>query len=175
MEKNKASEHKYGQTINEIKIGDTFSVTEAIRERDVLLYMGVTGDANPTYFANKQSSLSSNSKLLVPPIALMGVITKTISMNFPGPGSTLIETNINLQQSIYQDTTISMLFEVTRVEELKEYITIRVDGTNEKGEHVLDAMLTVVPAELNLTSETNTVDSTIFKKITGGEKAYYDE
>ncbi|MGH2119420.1 dehydrogenase, partial [Aerococcus sp. L_32] len=42
-------EAEMGKTLQAIKVGDTFRVTESIRERDVLLYMGVTSDSNPAY------------------------------------------------------------------------------------------------------------------------------
>lgn len=41
-------ETKY-RTIDDIKEGDTFSVTEQLSPRDVLLYLGVSNDRNPLF------------------------------------------------------------------------------------------------------------------------------
>ncbi|WP_233487693.1 hypothetical protein [Aerococcus sp. 1KP-2016] len=67
---NTQPEKQIGKTIEAIKVGDTFRVTESIRERDVLLYMGVTADSNPAYL--QQTSGSAGilpSEVVVPPIA----------------------------------------------------------------------------------------------------------
>ena len=41
-------ETKY-RTIDDIKEGDTFLVTEQLSPRDVLLYLGVSNDRNPLF------------------------------------------------------------------------------------------------------------------------------
>ena len=39
--------HRRGKTIDEIKEGDSLTVTESISDRDLLLYLGITNDNNP--------------------------------------------------------------------------------------------------------------------------------
>lgn len=50
---------KLGKTINEIEEGDSLSLTESIEDNQLLLYLGLTNDANPLYiqhdFAQKQN------------------------------------------------------------------------------------------------------------------------
>ncbi|NYA63158.1 enoyl-CoA hydratase, partial [Lactobacillus salivarius] len=41
--------HRRGKTIDEIKEGDSLTVTESISDRDLLLYLGITNDNNPLY------------------------------------------------------------------------------------------------------------------------------
>ena len=48
------NDQQLGKSIHAISVGDTFSVTESFKERDVLLYMGVTGDSNPAYLKQAQ-------------------------------------------------------------------------------------------------------------------------
>ena len=40
---------KLGKTINEIEEGDSLSLTESIEDNQLLLYLGLTNDANPLY------------------------------------------------------------------------------------------------------------------------------
>jgi len=176
-ESNNQPEKLIGKTIEAIKVGDTFRVTESIRERDVLLYMGVTADSNPAYL--QQTSESAGilpTEVVVPPIALMGVITRTVSMNFPGPGSRLVEMNINIIHSIPHNSIITFEFEVIRVEELKQFVTVHCIGkfTNSTDdERVLDAMLTVLPPEEHLRHDTETIDAGVFQRISGGDSIEY--
>lgn len=50
---------KLGKTIEDIEEGDSLSLTESIEDKDLLLYLGLTNDANPLYiqhdYAQKQN------------------------------------------------------------------------------------------------------------------------
>lgn len=166
-----------GKHLGAIKVGDTFRVTESIRERDVLLYMGVTADSNPAYLhQTSQTAGIAPTEVVVPPIALMGIITRTVSMNFPGPGSRLVEMNINIIHSIPHNSIITFEFEVIRVEELKQFVTIHCIGkyTHTTGDdRVLDAMLTVLPPEEHLQNNAETIDAGVFQRISGGDSIEY--
>ncbi|KAF3300939.1 dehydrogenase [Carnobacterium sp. PL17GRE32] len=166
-----------GKTLQAIKVGDTFRVTESIRERDVLLYMGVTSDSNPAYLQQTSHKAGlTPGEVVVPPIALMGIITRTVSMNFPGPGSRLVEMNINIIHSIPHNSIITFEFEVIRVEELKQFVTIHCIGkfTNATDDdRVLDAMLTVLPPQEHLQNDTETIDAGVFQRISGGDSIEY--
>ncbi|WP_198434828.1 hypothetical protein [Aerococcus urinae] len=120
--------------------GDTFSTTESFRERDIMLYMGVTDDHNPLYLPGREGAQ-------IPPIALIGAVTRTVSGQFPGPNSDLVELNFTINNPIYHHVTLTFHFEILRVDELKGYLTIHVITNNETtGEkNVMDAMITVLP------------------------------
>ncbi|WP_195852189.1 hypothetical protein [Aerococcus mictus] len=132
-------EEKQNQKIR-FQVGDTFSTTESFRERDIMLYMGVTDDHNPLYLPGKEGAQ-------IPPIALIGAVTRTVSGQFPGPHSDLVELNFTINNPIYHHVTLTFHFEILRVDELKGYLTIHVITNNETtGEkNVMDAMLTVLP------------------------------
>ncbi|AMB99607.1 hypothetical protein AWM75_06255 [Aerococcus urinaehominis] len=162
----------FGATIDQLKVGDTFSVTEMIRERDILLYMGVTGDANPVYLQNEYSQNAGNAFAIVPPIVLMGIMTKIISMNFPGPGSQLVEMNVNFSQSLPHNATVTLNFEITRVEALKEFVTVHVTGhrAEDATQPVLDAMITVVPPNNQLSDQLSYADTDNLQIVPGDDE-----
>ncbi|MCY3032682.1 hotdog family protein [Aerococcus urinae] len=122
------------------QVGDTFSTTESFRERDIMLYMGVTDDHNPLYLPGREGAQ-------IPLIALIGAVTRTVSGQFPGPNSDLVELNFTINNPIYHHVTLTFHFEILRVDELKGYLTIHVITNNETtGEkNVMDAMITVLP------------------------------
>lgn len=166
-------DNQLGKPISAIQVGATFSLTETIKERDVLLYMGVTDDSNPAYLKQTQDA---EMKTVVPPIALMGILTRTVSMHFPGPGSRLIEMNLNISDPIPHNSTLTFDFEIIRVEELKQFVTIHAIGyyaDDPRHERVLDAILTVLPPEENLDQLTDTIDAGVFQRITGGDTFDY--
>ena len=40
---------KLGKKINELKIGDHYTTEKTIEDRDLLMYLGLSDDANPLY------------------------------------------------------------------------------------------------------------------------------
>lgn len=131
-----------------IEIGDTFSVSESFRPQDILQYMGVTGDTNPRYLGPVATGevRAGESIGAVPVIALLGVLTRTVSMHFPGLDSTLVELNFSQSDRVPVGSTLTYEFEVIRKETWKNLLLIHVIANNEMtGEqNVLDAMLTVL-------------------------------
>lgn len=137
-----------GKSLQAIAVGDTFTVTERFRKRDIMLYMGVSADSNPRYLQTEMEE--PKLETVIPPIALIGPITRTTSIHFPGPGSSLVQMNFTINDPIPHESTLTYHFEVLRIEEYRGYVTIHVTAKNETtGEdRVLDAMLLVIPPEI---------------------------
>ena len=74
--------HRRGKTIDEIKEGDSLTVTESISDRDLLLYLGITNDNNPLYIQHDYARDTEYQKPIVPPVLLTGIITSSISRSY---------------------------------------------------------------------------------------------
>lgn len=136
---------KLGRRIEEISVGEKLSLTEKIEDKDLLLYLGLTGDANPLYIQHDFASLTSYKKPIVPSIMLTGIVTSAISKYLPGPGSYITQQNISFYEPVYHYQTVQFLFEVTNVNVEEEYITISIKGQNEDEQIVVEGTLTVCP------------------------------
>ena len=75
---------KLGKTINEIEEGDSLSLTESIEDNQLLLYLGLTNDANPLYIQHDFAQKTEYQQPIVPSVMLMGIITSAISKHLPG-------------------------------------------------------------------------------------------
>lgn len=139
---------KIGKLISEISEGDNLSVTENIEDKDILLYLGLTNDANPLFIQHDYASQTAYEKPLVPTVMLIGIMTSAISKHLPGPGSLVVNVSVNLLNPVFHYETITFDFEVIRVDLMKEVITITVDGKNMKDERVIDAVFMVEPPGL---------------------------
>lgn len=134
-----------GKTINEIEEGQTMSVTEVIEDDRLLLYLGLTNDANPLYVQHDYARKTNYKKPIVPPVLLIGIMTSTISKHFPGPGSQVVNLSVNFVEPVYHYETLTFLFEVIKVDKHKELVTLSVEAVNEAGKRVLDAVVMVQP------------------------------
>ncbi|HLO10956.1 MAG TPA: MaoC/PaaZ C-terminal domain-containing protein [Pseudoneobacillus sp.] len=136
---------KLGRQIEEITVGEKLSLTEKIEDKDLLLYLGLTNDANPLYIQHDYASQTPYQKPIVPSIMLTGIITAAVSKYLPGPGSHVLKQSIEFPKHIYHYGTVQFLFEVTEVNKSAHTIQIHVEGTNESGEIAIVGDLLVCP------------------------------
>src|SRR5699024_6270756 len=129
----------------EIEEGQTMSVTEVIEDDRLLLYLGLTNDANPLYVQHDYARKANYKKPIVPPVLLIGIMTSTISKHFPGPGSQGVNLSVNFVEPVYHYETLTFLFEVIKVDKHKELVTLSVEAVHEAGKRVLDAVVMVQP------------------------------
>ena len=141
---------KLGKTIEDIEEGDSLSLTESIEDKDLLLYLGLTNDANPLYIQHDYAQKTEYGKPIVPSIMLMGIITSAISKHLPGPGSHVVNFSVNFVEPVFHYETLTFQFEVIKVDKMKDVVTISIEAGNEEENRVLDAVVMVQPPQVTL-------------------------
>jgi 3-hydroxybutyryl-CoA dehydratase len=136
---------KIGRKIDEISVGEKLTLTEKIEDKDLLLYLGLTNDANPLFIQHDYASQTPLKKPIVPNIMLTGIITSAISKYLPGPGSHIHEMSISFPKPVYHYAMIQFLFEVKEIDMSNHQVKISVHATNENDEKVIEGMVTVCP------------------------------
>lgn len=136
---------KMGKTIEEIEEGDSLSLTESIEDNQLLIYLGLTNDANPLYIQHDYASTTEYQRPIVPSVMLMGIITSAISKHLPGPGSHVVNFSVNFIEPVYHYETLTFTFEVIKVDKMKDVVTISVEAANVEETRVLDAVVMVQP------------------------------
>ncbi|MDN4607288.1 MaoC/PaaZ C-terminal domain-containing protein [Sporosarcina highlanderae] len=145
---------RIGREIDKIDVGEKLKLTEKIEDKDLLLYLGLTNDANPLYIQHDYASQTKFEKPVVPSIMLTGFVTSAISKYLPGPGSHITEQHLLFPYPVFHYETIEFLFEVIQVENEKNSIIIKIVATNENEQTVISGTVTVIPPsqEKNLTA-----------------------
>lgn len=141
--------NKLGKAIDEIEEGQTMSVTEAIEDDQLLLYLGLTNDANPLYIQHDYTQKTVYKQPIVPSVLLIGIVTSTVSKHFPGPGSHIVNFSVNFVEPVYHYETLTFLFEVIKVDKHKDVVTLSVEAMNTEDKRVLDAVVMVQPPTLH--------------------------
>ena len=80
-----------GRSLKDIQIGDTCNRKAKMNDRDLLLYLGLTNDANPLYLQHDYASLTPYKRPIVPSVMLYGMVSSLVSMELPGPGSHIVK------------------------------------------------------------------------------------
>lgn len=136
---------KLGRRIEEISAGEKLALTEKIEDRDLLLYLGLTSDANPLYIQHDYASQTPFGKPVVPSFMLAGIITSAISKYLPGPGSHVMAQNLEFPKPVYHYGTVDFLLEVIEVDRKSHAIIIAAEGKDENGQIVVNGNLKVCP------------------------------
>ncbi|MEK3890421.1 MaoC/PaaZ C-terminal domain-containing protein [Bacillus sp. FSL K6-3431] len=136
---------KLGRNLEEISVGEKLSLTEKIEDRDLLLFLGLTNDANPLYIQHDYASQTDYKKPIVPAIMLTGIITSAVSKYLPGPGSHIIKQDIEFLKPVYHYATIQFSFEVTEVHRENKTVNVHVEALDEAGDRVIDSNLLICP------------------------------
>ncbi|MEO2743038.1 MaoC/PaaZ C-terminal domain-containing protein [Enterococcus faecium] len=137
---------KLGKTINEIEEGDSLSLTESIEDNQLLLYLGLTNDANPLYIQHDFAQKTEYHQPIVP--SVMGIITSAISKHLPGPGSHVVNFSVNFIEPVFHYETLTFQFDVIKVDKMKDVVTISVEAENTNEDRVLDAVVMVQPPQV---------------------------
>ncbi|MGM0843978.1 MAG: MaoC/PaaZ C-terminal domain-containing protein [Bacillota bacterium] len=136
---------KPGRKIDDISVGEKLTLTEKIEDKDLLLYLGLTNDANPLYIQHDYASQTPFKKPLVPAIMLTGIINSAVSKYLPGPGSHIMKQEIEFPKPVYHYETVQFLFEVKNIDSSSHLVTIDVIATNEQDETVIKGSVDVCP------------------------------
>lgn len=136
---------KLGQTIDQLKIGEEFNSVKKIEDKDILLFLGFTNDANPIFLQHDYASRTPFQKPIVPQIMLIGFVSSAVSMNLPGPGSVILEQQLSFPKPMFHYGTFSLNVVVTKVEEKEHKVYLSVTGKDEYDELVLEGSLIVSP------------------------------
>ncbi|WP_376716789.1 MaoC family dehydratase [Enterococcus asini] len=144
---------RLGKTLEEIEEGDSLSLTESIEDSQLLLYLGLTNDANPLYIQHDYAQDTEYQRPIVPSVMLMGIITSAISKHLPGPGSHVVNFSVNFIEPVYHYETLTFEFEVIKVDKMKDVVTISVEAVNVEDSRVLDAVVMVQPPTKKVSDE----------------------
>ncbi|MBB5324515.1 acyl dehydratase [Anoxybacillus tepidamans] len=136
---------KLGRNISEITVGEKLVINAKIEDKDLLLYLGLTDDANPLYIQHDYASQTPLKKPIVPAIMLTGMITSAISKYLPGPGSHIKRHDIHFLKPVYHYEQLQFWFEVKGVDIEDHSITIAVEALRDEKEKVLEGTLMVCP------------------------------
>lgn len=114
--------------------GDGFRWVRYISADDVRRFAEIVGDLNPVHLDAKYAEKSFFKKRIVHGAFLVGLISKVLGMDFPGPGTIYIYQNSAFKKPVYVDTAVSVEIKVTQVSAQKRRLALDtniIDANNE--------------------------------------------
>ncbi|KGX93385.1 enoyl-CoA hydratase [Pontibacillus halophilus JSM 076056 = DSM 19796] len=136
---------KLGKKIQQIEIGERVQHDHAIKDQDILLYSGLTNDANPLCIQHDYASQTSFKRPIVPTAMLTGIVTSLVSRELPGPGCYIQDIHLSFPTPTYHYRNVSLQLTAQSMNVDQNELVVQVHASNEEGEDLITGTLTVQP------------------------------
>lgn len=115
-------------TFETLEEGAEYSNSRFISEEDVALFAQVTGDDNPIHLDGEYAQTTRFGGCIVHAVFLLGLISKVLGRDFPGPGSVAVTIScrflrpVPVNSDVRVDVKIVEKLEARRLVRAKTYV-----------------------------------------------------
>lgn len=136
------------KTYDEIKIGDSASLTRTLTKQDIQLFAVVTGDMNPAHLDENYAKTDVFRQIVGHGMWTGSMFSALLGMYLPGPGTIYLSQTLKFLKPVRLGDTITASVKVTAKDDKHKHLTLQTLCANEQGEHVLEGeALVKAPAE----------------------------
>ena len=111
-------------TYEALEVGQSFAVNRVLTAEDVQMFADLTGDDNPIHVDEEYASGTRFGKPIVHGIFLLGIISKALGRDFPGPGCIAVSIQAKFLRPVPVGSEITV--EVKVAEKIEKYRHIRM-------------------------------------------------
>lgn len=113
-------------TYESLEIGQTFSVERTLTADDVRQFADVTGDDNPIHIDEAYAATTRFGQPIVHGVLLLGIISKVLGRDFPGPGSVAVSLAARFLRPVPVGSTIRVEVSVAEKIERHRHVRLRI-------------------------------------------------
>lgn len=136
------------KTYDEIKVGDSTSLTRTLTKRDIQLFAAVTGDMNPAHVDENYAKTDVFRQIVGHGMWTGSMFSVLLGMYLPGPGTIYLSQTLKFLRPVRLGETITASVKVMKKDDAHKHVTLQTLCANEKGEHVLEGeALVLAPRE----------------------------
>jgi acyl dehydratase len=143
---------KNGRKLEDLLVGEKLIITEHFEDKHIYLYLAITGDTNPLYTQYNYASQTNYKKPIVPSMLITSVISSSVTKHLPGPGSHIVNIEVQFSKHIHHNETISIHFVVDSIDKENKLVHINVSVLNKDQHQIAQGKLTVVPPTIEMSN-----------------------
>src|SRR6202171_3171420 len=128
-----------GQSIDDVRIGLRTRVTKTVSESDVYLFAGITGDFDPNHVDEEYCRKTSLGHRVAHGALIVGYTSAAstrILQDFDRPMVSVGYDRIRFLKPVYFGDTLTIDYEIARVEREKERVIASIEVKNQRDELV---------------------------------------
>lgn len=136
------------KTYDEIKIGESASLTRTLTKQDIQLFATVTGDMNPAHLDESYAKTDIFHQIVGHGMWTASMFSVLLGMQLPGPGTLYLGQTLKFLKPVHLGDIITASVKAVKKDDKHKHITFETLCANEKGEHVLEGeALVLAPSE----------------------------
>jgi phosphotransacetylase/acyl dehydratase len=136
------------KTYDEIKIGDSASLTRTLTRRDIQLFAVVTGDMNPAHLDETYARTDIFRQIVGHGMWTGSMFSALLGMYLPGLGTVYLSQTLKFLRPVRLGETITASVKAIGKDDAHHHIRFQTLCANEQGEHVLEGeALVLAPQE----------------------------
>ena len=136
------------KTFDEIKAGDSFSLSRTLTADDIKLFAVMSGDVNPAHLDDDYARSDMFHKIIAHGMWGGALISTLLGTRVPGPGAIYLGQTLKFTKPVGLGDTVTVTLTVTRKDPETHRVTFDCRCTNQKGEVVISGeSLVIAPTE----------------------------
>jgi 3-oxoacyl-[acyl-carrier protein] reductase len=124
-------------SIESLTVGQKVSIRQRITSDLVRATAEVTGDFNPLHVDRGAAALAGQSRPVAHGVILLGLISRLIGMELPGPGSVWFENDIEFLAPVYPDDEVEITATIAHVSIATSVVVLELGGRKQTGTPIL--------------------------------------
>ena len=137
MHENNEPRYLVNKTFDEIKIGDSASLTRTLMPEDVKLFAVLTGDVNPSVVDPSYSESGMFREVIAHGMWSGSLISTVLGTQFPGPGTILVDQTLHFARPVSIGDTITIKVTAKQKFEHNKHVLFDCLCTNQEGLQVV--------------------------------------
>jgi 3-hydroxybutyryl-CoA dehydratase len=134
-----------GESVFELKVGQTAEFSKTVSESDVYLYAGVTGDFNPAHVNEAYAQQTFFKTRIAHGMLTAGFISAVLATRLPGPGTIYLRQELNFLAPVRIGDTVTAKVEIIEIMAEKNRVRLKTTCVNQEGTQVLDGEALISP------------------------------
>ena len=122
---------------NQLKIGDSASVTKAFSQEEVIQFADISGDHNPIHLDEAFAAESIFGQLIVHGMLVASLFSGLIGEELPGQGTIYLSQTVSFKAPVLIAEEVTATVEVVAMREDKPIITLKTTCRNAAGKVVI--------------------------------------
>lgn len=124
-------------TYGDLKVGQTASLQKTITEKDVALFIEITGDENPLHVDAAFAEQTFFGQKIAHGMLSASLFSTLVGMHLPGVGAIYKSQTLEFLRPVYLGDTLTAWFEIRAIDPEREQIELKSWIDNQQGETVI--------------------------------------
>ncbi len=135
-------------TFDEIKVGDSASITRTLTQKDIDLFAAMSGDVNPAHVDIEYAKTDFFHKIIAHGMWGGSLLSAVLGTQLPGPGTIYLEQTLKFHLPVTLGDTITVMVTIIEKKPKNQIVDLDCKCVNQLGSIVISGVATVIaPAE----------------------------